>query len=81
MQITVTVSEEFGAQAEARGLRPEEYAEQILAREAVPLRSKGKHFQSREEVRAWLDSLGQFSDEIPELPATITREWIYQDHD
>jgi hypothetical protein len=32
-------------------------------------------------VRAWLDSLAQFSDKIPPLPKTISREWIYQEHD
>jgi hypothetical protein len=32
-----------------------------------------------EEIRAWLDSLAQFSDKIPPLPETISREWIYQD--
>jgi hypothetical protein len=34
-----------------------------------------------EEIRAWLDSLAQFSDKIPLLPDTLSREWIYQDHD
>ena len=33
-----------------------------------------------EEIRAWLDSLAQFSDKIPPLPETISREWLYQDH-
>jgi len=36
---------------------------------------------SQEEIRAWLDSLAQFSNKIPPLPENITREWIYQDHD
>jgi hypothetical protein len=30
------------------------------------------------EIRAWLDSLAQFSDKIPPLPKTISHEWIYQ---
>jgi len=34
-----------------------------------------------EEIRGWLDSLAQFSDKIPPLPETISREWLYQDHD
>jgi hypothetical protein len=34
-----------------------------------------------EEFRAWIDSVAQFSDKIPPLPETISREWIYQDHD
>jgi hypothetical protein len=37
--------------------------------------------RSQQEIRAWLDSLAQFSDKIPPLPEKITREWIYQDHD
>ena len=36
---------------------------------------------SQQEIRAWLDSLAQFSDKVPSLPEKITREWIYQDHD
>lgn len=37
--------------------------------------------RGQKEIRAWLDSLAQFSDEIPPLPEKITREWIYQDYD
>jgi hypothetical protein len=37
---------------------------------------------TREEVRAWLDRLAQFSDQIPQLPdEAFTRESFYQDHD
>jgi hypothetical protein len=50
----------------------------ILARQAggqtpPPLRTP-------EEIRAWLDSLAQFSDKILPLPENISREWIYQEH-
>lgn len=34
-----------------------------------------------EQIRAWLEALAQFSDKIPPLPETISREWIYQDHE
>jgi hypothetical protein len=37
--------------------------------------------RNHQEIRAWLDSLAQFSDKVPPLPEKITREWIYQDHD
>jgi len=37
--------------------------------------------RTQEEIRIWLDSLAQFSDKIPPLPETISREWLYQDHD
>ena len=79
MEIKVKVPDEVAAQAQARGVRVESYVEEILARQAgarpqPPLRSP-------EEIRAWLDSLARFSDKIPPLPETISREWIYQEHD
>jgi hypothetical protein len=38
--------------------------------------------RKREEIRAWLDELAQFSDKIPPMPGeTFTREMIYQNHD
>jgi hypothetical protein len=40
-----------------------------------------RQLRTPEEIRAWLDSLAQFSDKIAPLPETISREWIYQDHD
>jgi hypothetical protein len=34
------------------------------------------------EIRAWLDSLAEFSDQIPARPGeTFSRGMIYQDHD
>jgi len=78
MEITVKVPEQIAAQARARGLRVEAYVEEILAQrgmqpQAGPLRTPA-------EIRAWLDSLAQFSEKIPPLPETISREWIYQEH-
>ena len=79
MEIKGKVPDEVAAQAQARSVRVESYVEEILARQAgarpqTPLRTP-------EEIRARLDSLAQFSDRIPPLPETISREWIYQDHD
>ena len=38
--------------------------------------------QESEEIRAWLDSLTEFSGQIPTLPGeTFSRGMIYQDHD
>lgn len=67
--------------ARARGLPVEEYVEELLAQY---LRSQGPETQrlrSAQEIRAWLNSLSQFSDKIPALPETITRDWIYQGHE
>jgi hypothetical protein len=81
MEITVKIPDELVAQAKARGLRVEAYIEELLARQ-LEARPSGPPPQPRtpEEIRAWLDSLAQFSDEIPPLPETISREWIYQEH-
>jgi hypothetical protein len=78
MEIKVKVPDEVAAQAQARGVKVEAYVEEILARQAAgqtppPLRTP-------EEIRAWLDSLAQFSGKIPPLPENLSREWIHQEH-
>jgi len=79
MEITVHIPDELAAEAEARGLRPEVYVEQLLARQVT--RQPVSKLRTADEIRAWLDSLAQFSDKIPPLPESISREWIYQGHD
>jgi hypothetical protein len=81
MEIRVNISDEIAAQARARGLEPEAYVEEILARQAGSRAAGARRSRTPEEIRTWLDSLAQFSDKIPPLPETISREWIYQDHD
>jgi len=80
MEIRVKVPDELASQAQSRGIQVEAYVEEILAREAEATSTNGK-LRTKEEIRAWFDSLAQFSDKIPSLPENITREWIYQDHD
>ena len=80
MVVTVNIHDELAAQAKARGLSLETYVQEILAQQlARP--AEARKPRTPEEIRAWLDSLAQFSDKIPPLPATISREWLYQDHD
>lgn len=80
MVVSVNIPDEIAAQAKARGLSVEAYVQEILAqRMAQPTESR--QLRTPEEIRAWLDSLAQFSDKIPPMPEVITREWIYQDHD
>ena len=60
---------------------PAEIVEQALAerkaREEPPMQPK----HTREEIRAWLDELAQFSDRIPPMPGeSFSRQMIYQDH-
>ena len=80
MEITVKVPDEIAARAKARGLRVEAYIEELLAQQVGAQPSGTRRSQSAAEIRAWLDSLAQFSDKIPPLPETISREWIYQEH-
>jgi hypothetical protein len=63
------------------GLQVEEYMEEILAQRLVALPAGNGRPETAAEIRAWLDSLAQFSDKIPPLPETISREWMYQEHD
>jgi hypothetical protein len=81
MEIRVNIPDELAAQARARGLQPEAYVEEILAQQVEAQAIGARQLRTPEEIRAWLDSLAQFSDKIPPLPETISREWIYQDHD
>ena len=79
MEIKVRMPDELAAQARARGLKPEAYAEEILARQ-LSAPPEARPPRTPKEIRAWLDSLAQFSDKIPPLPENISREWIYQEH-
>jgi post-segregation antitoxin (ccd killing protein) len=80
MVVTVNIPDELAAQAKARGLSLEAYVQEILAEQlARPVQIRQP--RTEEEIRIWLDSLAQFSDKIPPLPETISREWLYQDHD
>ncbi len=80
MEIRVNVPDEIVEKARSRGVQPEAYVEEILARE-VGSGNGDRRLRTPEEIDAWLDALAQFSDKIPPLPDVITREWIYQDHD
>ena len=80
MEVTVKVSDELAARAKARGLTVEDYVREILAQQVALEAPNGARLRTPGEIRAWLDALAQFSDKIPPLPETITRDWIYQDH-
>jgi hypothetical protein len=69
------------AEAHAKGVEPSVYAGSMIERIYLV---NGTRSPSRnpEEVRAWLDSLTQFSDKIPQLPdEAFTRESFYQGHE
>jgi hypothetical protein len=80
MEIKVNIPDDLAAQACARGLELEAYVEEILASQVAPRPKANRQPPTPEEFQAWLESVAQFSDKIPPLPETISREWIYQDH-
>jgi len=80
MEVTLKIPDELAARAKSRGLRVEDYVVELLAQQLGQLQAGASPMRTPEEIRAWLDSLAQFSDKIPPLPEDITRDWIYQDH-
>jgi hypothetical protein len=81
MEISVKIPDELAAQAKARGLRLEEYVQEVLAQLLEGPSVNAPFPRTEADVRSWLSSMTQFSDKIPPLPETITRDWIYQEHD
>jgi hypothetical protein len=81
MEISVKVPDELAERAKARGLRIEEYVQELLALELKALALSLPFPSTEAEVRSWLSSMTRFSDKIPPLPETISRDWIYQEHD
>ena len=81
MVIRVNVPEELAAQARVGGVPIEAYVEELLTRQVAASLATPPKPRTPEQIRVWLDELAQFSDEIPPLPETISREWLYQDHD
>jgi hypothetical protein len=81
MRITIEISDELAAKAEARGLTPESYVRSVLEdteRSALlPLPPSKPKMDIKEFIRA----MAANSDKIPVLPdEAFTRESFYQDH-
>ena len=84
LEIPPDIQSKLAREAEARGVAipalavrlPEEAVARPTA--AIPAPAGRSPFQ----IRAWLDSLSEFSDQIPALPGeTFTRGLSYHDHD
>lgn len=80
MQVTVNIPKRIVDEARARGVAVEDFVERMLA-EQRPSQETGIERPARPEIEALIDAMASHSDKIPPLPETITREWIYQDHD
>jgi len=84
LEIPLEVERQLTREAESRGVAVPTLAVSLLE-EAVlrPVSTTPAQTQrSPLQIRAWLDSLTEFSDQIPALPGvTFSRAMIYQDHD
>jgi hypothetical protein len=79
LELAPDVEERLQKAAEARGLRPEVYAAQLI-HSAVSVLPE-KHL-SLEEMQRFLDGMAVHSDKLPVLPDhAYTRESFYEDHD
>jgi hypothetical protein len=74
MEINVKIPDELAARVKARGLRIEEYFPELLAQLPEVTSVHPSPPRTESEIRAWLASMTQFSDKIPPLPETISRE-------
>jgi hypothetical protein len=81
MQITVNIPDEVAEQARSSGVSVEDYVERLLSERLQSANLDQPNRRSKDEIAAWLNSLAAFSDRIPALPAAISRDWLYQDHD
>jgi predicted transcriptional regulator len=86
MTITIELRPEVEARlaerARSHGVDVASYAASLVE-EAVGPVEPARPRRTPEEIRAWLDRIAQFSDQMPEhiIDETFSREMIYQDHD
>ena len=83
MTLTIEIKPEveaaLAARAESQGVDVASYAASLVEEAVAPDLPRPK--RSREEVRAWLDRIAEYSDKIPDMPGeTFSREMIYRDH-
>jgi hypothetical protein len=82
MRITVTISDELAAQAQARGLTPESYVEKLIAEQTVALHTQAAPRKRLADLEKFFEEMAAHSDKIPLLPGeAFTRESLYADHD
>jgi hypothetical protein len=71
--------ERLSAEAKARGVGLEEYAE-ILLREAIGTHSEPQGLLSVREIHAMLDAIAEGSEGLPKVPTSaFTRESFYEE--
>jgi len=81
MQITVTIPDEIAAQAQVRGLTPENYVEKLIDDAAHVGPKPLPPAKPKMDMESFFQAMAAYSDKIPQLPdEAFTRESFYQDH-
>jgi hypothetical protein len=82
MQVTVEISDEFAAEAQARGLTPESFVRTLIedaSRSAITPLPPAK---PKTDLESFFKAMAAHSEKIPQRPdEAFTRESLYQDHD
>ncbi len=79
MQVTVTIPDELAAQALARGMSVQAYA-QSLIEEADRKSLSSPRSRSPEQIEAFFKAMAEGSQKLPTLPTeSFTRESFYRD--
>jgi hypothetical protein len=82
LEITPETERELAREAEIRGIAVPALAARILEDAVVRRGTPTSTARSPLQVRAWIDSLAEFSDRIPAMEGeTFSREMLYRDHD
>jgi hypothetical protein len=82
MEITVTIPDEVAAQAELRGLTPEDYIEKLIADQVAASKPQLSTAERLANLERFIKDISANSENIPLLPdAAFTRESFYRDHD
>ena len=80
VELNPEMERQLAAEALARGIALEVYAQQLL-QEAMVSRSRGRVRASQEEFRLFLDALASKAPNVPQLRSeTFSREMIYGEH-
>lgn len=75
------IEAQLAAEAEARGLTPERYAEQLIAERTSKPPAQAGPTNRLASLEEFFEEMAAHSEKIPHLPdKAFTRESFYQDH-
>jgi hypothetical protein len=82
IQLRPEVEARLAAEAEARGLSPERYIEQLIVERIPEPQAQAGPVSKLASLEEFFEAMAAHSEKIPQLPdEAFTRESFYQDHD